>query len=140
MSNYRRGADFERRVRDRLYKDGAALVVRAAQSRGKVDLLALWPVNWRDPEGYLRTSTPPKLVQCKTRTARMSSLEKIDLVFLADQVGGVPILAEPGLNGKGVKFTDLRATAKEKNGPIKNSSSGSVPGAPRGAARQARDD
>jgi hypothetical protein len=42
-TNYQRGRAFEYRTRDKLLKKGAVYVMRAAQSKGKVDLLALWP-------------------------------------------------------------------------------------------------
>ncbi len=42
-TNYARGANFERRVRDLYYQRGASLVVRAAGSHTPVDLVALYP-------------------------------------------------------------------------------------------------
>jgi Holliday junction resolvase len=41
-TKYRRGYDLERRARERLVELGAALVVRAAGSKGPVDLIAMW--------------------------------------------------------------------------------------------------
>lgn len=41
-TNYARGADFERKVRDHYYKRGASLVVRAAGSHTPVDLVVLY--------------------------------------------------------------------------------------------------
>ena len=42
-TNYARGADFERKVRDHYYQRGASLVVRAAGSHTPVDLVVLYP-------------------------------------------------------------------------------------------------
>jgi hypothetical protein len=74
--------------------------VRAAQSKGQVDLAAFWPVT--RVEGRW-----PWLVQCKTGTARMSREAKQALVQLALETDAVAVLAEPGKNGRGVVFTDL---------------------------------
>lgn len=84
---------------------GAVYVMRAAQSKGKVDLLALW-------DSEKRADSRPWLVQCKTGTARMSRADKEELMLLALRADSVPVLAEPGKNGRGVVFTNL-ATAKE---------------------------
>ena len=97
-TNYEVGRRFEYRVRDRLYKDGAVYVIRAAQSKGAVDLCAFWPKDML---------ANPYFCQCKTGSARMSSEDKARLVDLATQTGCVPILAEPGPKGRGVKFTIL---------------------------------
>lgn len=69
--------------------------MRAAQSKGAADLAAFW--------GWQR----PWLVQCKTGTARMSKQAKHDFVQLALDTNTLAVLAEPGKNGRGVKFTDL---------------------------------
>jgi len=93
--------------------------MRAAQSKGKIDLLALWPVQLCNGDGcYVgcqecgAPAEPPWLVQCKTGTARMSKQDKHDLVSLALKTGAVAVLAEPGKNGRGVLFTNLH-TDKE---------------------------
>lgn len=77
--------------------------MRAAQSKGAADLAAFWPVMWVRPKW---------IVQCKTGTARMSKQAKKDFVALALDTGTLAVLAEPGTNGRGVKFTDLH-TNKE---------------------------
>lgn len=109
-SNYVKGRRFEYKVRDRLYKDGAVYVMRAAQSKGAVDLLALWPkVAHSSAEG--RTYTIKRhdwLVQCKTGTARMSTADKEKLADIASRAGAVAVLAEPGPKNRGVTFTTLR--------------------------------
>lgn len=85
--------------------------MRAAQSKGKVDLLTLWPLI--SPPGAamrregLINRRPPWLVQCKTGSARMSPADRADLIDLAHQTGGVPVLAEPGPKNRGVTFTNL---------------------------------
>jgi len=84
--------------------------MRAAQSKGKVDLLALWPESWfaHGDGGFVVTPAPVWLVQCKTGSARMSPADRDALRELAEQTGAVPVLAEPGKNGRGVIFTNLR--------------------------------
>lgn len=61
-TNYRRGADFERKVRDWYYERGASLVVRAAGSHTPVDLVVLYADGEVD------------LVQCK-RDGKLSKAE-----------------------------------------------------------------
>ncbi len=75
---------------------GAVYVMRAAQSKGIVDLAVFWPdesLDW--------------FVQCKTGSARMSPADRKQLVELAHAAGAVPVLAQPGKNGRGVEFTVL---------------------------------
>lgn len=107
-NNYQRGRAFEYRSRDALLKRGAVYVMRAAQSKGKVDLLALWPKDGQVIDGFLiQIAHPPWLVQCKSGSARMSPADRDDLITLAQQTGGVPVLAEPGPKNRGVVFTNL---------------------------------
>lgn len=119
-TNYQRGRAFEYRVRDRLKKDGAAYVMRAAQSKGIVDLLALWPARWAgevvsewEPglEGW-QIPAEPWLVQVKYsitgKSGRISNQDVEELIYLADATGGIPVLATQGPKGRGVVFTDLR--------------------------------
>jgi hypothetical protein len=110
-TNYQRGRAFEYRVRDALLKRGAVYVMRAAQSKGKVDLLALWPVKehlkafvkgFCDAEAV----TSPWLVQCK-RDGRLSAAEAAELIQIAVETGSVPMLAKTGANGRGVEFINL---------------------------------
>jgi len=112
-TNYQRGRAFEYRTRDKLLKLGAVYVMRAAQSKGKVDLLALFPASttwdcWNDvPDGL---APDMWLVQCKYSIhggGRLSPGEGADLVELAAQTGGVPVFARPGKNGRGVEFINL---------------------------------
>lgn len=75
-------------------------MMRAAQSKGQIDLLVLWP-------GF----DPDWLVQCKYSIHGGGRLPKSDaeaLVLLADQVAAIPVLARPGKNGRGVEFINLR--------------------------------
>lgn len=104
-TNYQRGRAFEYRARDALTKRGALYVMRAAQSKGKVDLLALWPLPLH---ARVIGLSAVWLVQCKTGSARMSGADKQDLIDLAQATGGVPVLAEPGPKNRGVVFTNLR--------------------------------
>lgn len=113
-TNYQRGRAFEYRVRDRLKKDGAAYVMRAAQSKGIVDLLALWPIEWhKDGFGIpYRTQQTMWLIQVKYsikgKAGRLSAHDEIELIAVADATGGIPVLATQGPKGRGVVFTNLR--------------------------------
>ena len=102
-TNYQKGRAFEYRTRNRLLKDGAVYVMRAAQSKGKADLIALWPAHHGGKTGY----SVVWLVQCKTGSARMSKAEKQEFYELAWNTGASPMLAEPGPNNRGVVFTRL---------------------------------
>jgi len=107
-TNYQRGRAFEYRTRNRLLKDGAVYVMRAAQSKGKADLIALFP-----HEGATQYTEYVRLpvvwiVQCKTGSARMSKAEKQEFAELADATGSIAMLAEPGPNNRGVVFTPLQ--------------------------------
>lgn len=107
-TNYQRGRAFEYRVRDRLKKDGAAYVMRAAQSKGIVDLLALWPADGPFDD----MAEQPWLVQVKYsingKAGRLSAQDEIELIAVADATGGIPVLATQGPKGRGVVFTNLR--------------------------------
>lgn len=112
-TNYSRGRAFEYRTRDKLMKRGAAYVMRAAQSKGAADLIALWP-KWtkiNDPSGNLvpcSVMAPAWLVQCKRGVGRITPAERVVLQQLAAVTGAIPVQALPGKNGRGVVFTDLR--------------------------------
>lgn len=105
-TNYSRGRAFEYKARDALLKRGAVYVMRAAQSKGKVDLLTLWPGDDPLNEGEVFPNRP-WLVQCKTGTARMSPADREALKEIAAQTGAIPVLAQPGKNGRGVQFINL---------------------------------
>ena len=84
--------------------------MRAAQSKGKVDLLTLWPFDpqpFPDIPGMALVTPRVWLVQCKTGSARMSRADKEELVALARKAGATPVLAQPGKNGRGVQFINL---------------------------------
>ncbi|MDE2103103.1 MAG: Holliday junction resolvase [Patescibacteria group bacterium] len=98
-TNYQRGRAFEYRVRDALMKRGAVYVMRAAQSKGKVDLLALYP-------GLGEMIPYVEIVQCK-RDGRLSADEAAELIRIAVETDTVPLLAKTGKNGRGVEFINL---------------------------------
>jgi len=102
-SNYSRGRAFEYRTRDKLLKMGAVYVMRAAQSKGAADLLALWSPDW-----WRTAEAPVWAIQCKRGTGRLAPTERDTLLDLAERTGAVPVLAKTGANGRGVVFTDLR--------------------------------
>ena len=96
--NKRRGSDFERRVRDGLLVAGAVEVVRSADSRTKVDLVALLSEEGQVPRVLL--------VQCK-RDGRLPSGERDAIALLARQTGCRAMLAKAGQNGRGIEMCDL---------------------------------
>lgn len=104
-TNYQRGRAFEYRTRDALLKRGAVYVMRAAQSKGKVDLLALWPGDDPLAEGEVFPNRP-WLVQCK-RDGRLPKEEAAELIRIAIETGAIPMLAKAGKNGRGVEFINL---------------------------------
>lgn len=106
-TNYQRGRAFEYRARNKLLAMGAVYVMRAAQSKGAADLIALWP---KDEFVYYGIGgRAPWLVQCKRGTGRISPAEREILKNIAREAGAVPVQALPGPNGRGVVFTDLNS-------------------------------
>lgn len=113
-TNYQRGRAFEYRTRDKLIQRGAVYVMRAAQSKGAADLIALWPlerfeVDGADPPSHYFEIAPPWLVQCKRGVGRISPAERVVLKELAAVTGAIPVQALPGKNGRGVVFTNLNS-------------------------------
>ena len=74
---YRKGREHENKVQKLLEKEGY-YVVRAAGSKGIVDLLAVEPMN-------------VLFVQCR-KSSKMTPAERAELVETAQLYGGVPIL------------------------------------------------
>lgn len=95
--------------------------MRAAQSKGIADLLALWPaltVPYTRADELEMTmfvgNIPmrPWLVQCKYSIkggGRLPAHEEIELVALAELTGAIPVLARTGKNGRGVEFLNLNS-------------------------------
>jgi Holliday junction resolvase len=93
MTQYSRGAGFERKVKADLQANGY-FVVRAAGSHGPVDLTAQAPgpiVAW---------------IQCK-RDGRMSIVDRRALVDLASAFNAVPVLAFKD-DDKRIKYSELQ--------------------------------
>jgi Holliday junction resolvase len=103
-SQYRRGADFERRVKLALEAGGAVYVVRAAGSHGQADLIAFYPQSPHFPYGAI------EFVQAK-RSGKMSKADQWALCELALQCGATPMLALQGPRGTPVVFRVLHAKA-----------------------------
>jgi Holliday junction resolvase len=80
-THYRRGADLERGVAARLV-DSGWWVIRAAGSKGPVDLLAL------------KAGRPPRLIQCKTDRRTMRPQEWALLWQLGQHIGGNCYIAD----------------------------------------------
>ena len=98
-TNYQRGRAFEYRVRNDLIERGAVYVMRAAQSKGLADLIALFPHGTHSRNVWL--------VQCKTGTARMTLLERTALAGIAADSRTVAMLAQPGPNNRGVEYLHI---------------------------------
>ena len=110
-TNYERGRAFEYKVRDHLLKSGAVYVMRAAQSKGKVDLAAFWPhpdqLHWPEHDAF-EYLTPVRtwLIQCK-RDGRLPADEKEVLIDIANRAGVMAVHAYAGPKGRGVEFEIL---------------------------------
>jgi len=103
-TNYQRGRAFEYRTRDKLLKDGAVYVMRAAQSKGKVDLIACWPLHPKYPDQVW-------LIQCK-RDGKLPKVERDALLQIEFNTGLPAYLAKTGANGRGVVFQRLYKEAQ----------------------------
>lgn len=91
-SNYRRGADFERRVQARLEAAGY-VTVRSAGSHSPADVVAL-----------RRGSVAA--VQCK-RNGRLDPDEWNEFYDWCAKGGATPVLAQVGGGGRGIMFSML---------------------------------
>jgi Holliday junction resolvase len=94
MTQYSRGADFERKVGKDLQAHGW-FSNRSAGSRGVIDLMAVAP----GPEVLF--------IQCK-RDGRLSIEDRRDLYNLALAFHATPILA---YNDKGVRYSEIQGDA-----------------------------
>lgn len=103
-TNYSRGRALEYRTRDQALRDGAVAVVRAAGSKGKIDLVILWPAL----ESYMVWPNPGDvwLVQCK-RDGKLPADEREALLDIAARTGHAVYTAEPGPGNRGVVFTPI---------------------------------
>jgi hypothetical protein len=90
MTQYSRGADFERKVKKDLIAHGA-MVDRTAGSRGTHDLVAIWP----GPEVVL--------IQCK-RDGRMSIEDRRAFVLEGLTYDCTTVLA---YSDKGIQYSEL---------------------------------
>lgn len=95
-TNYQRGRAFEYRVRKNLLeKRHAVYVMRAAQSKGAADLIALM-------------GDCTLLIQCK-RDGRLPAKEKEVLLDIAERAHypTVAVLAKTGPAGRGIVYVNL---------------------------------
>ena len=79
--------------------------MRAAQSKGKADLLAVWP-------GRPHGAAPVWFVQCKTGSARVTPAEREELIRVAHVTNGLAVLAQPRKGKRGIELLDIE-TMKE---------------------------
>ena len=113
-SNYNRGRRFEYKTRDYLYELGAVYVMRAAQSKGPADLIALFPsfyylssLSYYPPQLWIDVCLHPVwLVQCKT-DGKLPKSERDVLLNLADQTHAAAIHAYKGPRGTPVVLDRL---------------------------------
>ena len=103
MTNYSRGADFERRVVKELTATGY-YAMRSAGSHGIVDVVALCTTDM-----WGRGDVHDMLIQCKLKGV-LSGRESNELFIVADKYDRLPILAK---NNKG-KTMYLRVDIYEK--------------------------
>jgi len=103
--SYRKGANFERKVRDKL-KDMGAFVVRSAGSKGVFDLIAIFE------DGRVWG------VQCKM-SFRISNEEIRKMVEIGEKYPIEPMLATK-LDRK-IVFIDVREIEKYKYQKVRNS-------------------
>jgi Holliday junction resolvase len=96
VSHYAAGAAFERKVRDKLYEDGAKLVVRSAGSKGPVDLVALYEPAGPDFPAVV------ELVQVK-RGRGMTKAKRQALIELANSLGTGAMVAYPEKVGRKIE-------------------------------------
>ena len=86
MTHYRKGTDFERRVKHEL-EDAGWFVVRSAGSHGPVDLVAI------------RAGSPTMLIQCKTAPPTGAETVALDM-FAATMPGYNVAFATPTAGGE----------------------------------------
>ena len=103
-TNYERGRAFEYRVRDALTEKGAVAVVRSAGSKTKIDLVAMFPIEYGHVYGADLEDMVVWVVQCK-RDGNLPAVEREELLRIAELTGVVPYHAHTGPNGRGVVFT-----------------------------------
>lgn len=101
MTHYRSGRDFEYKVRDALAADGYE-VIRAAGSKGKVDLVAF--------KGGMRIGTwysDLLFVQAKRRDGNIGPDDRAELLRLASIVNAYPIVAHQPAPRRPIQYRRL---------------------------------
>lgn len=93
MTNYRNGSDFERKVRGSLEDDGYECV-RAAGSKGKIDVVAMKP-------GQLL------FIQIKRHMGQIPPADRAELLRLAAMVGAIPLVAYQPIPRKPIAYREL---------------------------------
>lgn len=107
MSHYRRGADFERRVRHALEADGYE-VIRSAGSKGAVDLVTFktWP-HRLGITGLTINYTHMLFVQAKRVNGTCPPAERLELLRLADIARAIPLVAYQPIARKPIAYKRL---------------------------------
>lgn len=102
-TGYRLGVALEYRVKQLLERDGY-YVIRAAASKGIVDLIALKPHQ-------------TLMVQCK-RSGALPPSEWNELFGLAERLGAVPLMAVKGLRGTRLMRLTARKDGSRRRQPM----------------------
>jgi len=90
MSNYARGANFEREVK-KWYEDKGCFVIRSAGSHSPVDLVVFRSSQKTYRPGW-KCENNPFFIQVK-RDGKFSREERDKLIELANEYGATPLLA-----------------------------------------------
>jgi Holliday junction resolvase len=100
VSGYRAGRDKEYKVRDHLVDNGYE-VIRAAGSKGKVDLVAfkLWPDAWTDRHILF--------VQVKRIGGTIPPADRAELLRLAKIANAIPIVAHQPIPRRPLQYRRL---------------------------------
>jgi Holliday junction resolvase len=108
-TNYARGADFERKVRDDLLENyDATLVVRSAGSKGAVDLVAFFD-GFEAIIGIGRQIVSNTWVVQVKLDGRLSAHERDLLIDLATATGAKAMIASRGAGGAGIEYREVSA-------------------------------
>lgn len=102
MTHYRRGRDFEYKVRDALRDDGYE-VLRSAGSKSAIDLVAFkqWPIT--DALSGWHTL----FVQCKRIDGNIGPDDRAELLRLAGIINAVPIVAHQPAPRRPIQYRRL---------------------------------
>jgi Holliday junction resolvase len=102
VSHYRNGREFEYKVRDELTTNGYE-VIRAAGSKGKVDLVAF--KQWPTMDAWKRWHM--LFVQAKRRDGNIGPDDRAELVRLANIANAIPLVAHQSIPRRPIQYRRL---------------------------------